>query len=239
MNPIKPMYLLAGGNWRNPRALLPALKNVLSASGKNDPTVAYVGVANGDNLLFYKGMLEMLRQAGAAEVIRVFLAKGNANVPKARQTLSSVDAVFLAGGDVEKGMRWLMRHQFTDVLRDLYRQGILFFGISAGSIMLGAQWVRWPNPKNDASAELFECIGLAPFVCDTHGEGDDWEELQAAVSLLNPTQIGYGIPTGGVLRVDAEGKATALIKPTAIFVNDAGRVQRIEDLPGTALPQAE
>ena len=45
--------------------------------------------------------------------------------------------------------------------------------------MLARRWVRWTDPHNDDSAELFPCLGFAPVFCDTHGEGDGWGELRA------------------------------------------------------------
>jgi len=51
----------------------------------------------------------------------------------------------------------------TDFLRRLHRSGRLFFGTSAGSIMLSRKWVRWRDPHDDRSAELFPCLGLHPF----------------------------------------------------------------------------
>ncbi len=37
MKNTKPVYLLAGGNWRKPGALLPFLKEVMKAAGKERP----------------------------------------------------------------------------------------------------------------------------------------------------------------------------------------------------------
>jgi peptidase E len=48
-----------------------------------------------------------------------------------------------------------------DFLRNQYRKGKPFFGISAGSIMLAKNWVRWSDPQVDSSAELFPCLGIS------------------------------------------------------------------------------
>jgi len=45
--------------------------------------------------------------------------------------------------------------------------------------MLSKEWIRWRDPDDDATAEFFPCLGIAPLICDTHGEQDGWEELQA------------------------------------------------------------
>ena len=82
-------------------------------------------------------------------------------------------------------MRVLREKEMIGVLRRLHREGKPFFGTSAGSIMLASQWIRWADPNDEASAELFDCLGLAPVFCDTHGEDDGWEELQALLRSLS------------------------------------------------------
>jgi hypothetical protein len=98
----------------------------------------------------------------------------------------------------------------------------VLFGISAGSIMLGTHWVRWENPDDDASAALFDCIGLTPLVCDTHAEMEGWEELQTAVALRGAGGRGYGIPSGGTLRVRPGGAVAALDKSAVCYERTAG-----------------
>jgi peptidase E len=230
MNQRKPIFLLAGGNWKNPAALIPMLQEVWTASGKTNPRVVYIGTASGDDPGFIKWLAKLFQAAGAAEVTPVFLAREQADVKQAKALLRQGDAVFVSGGDVDEGMRWLKHHRLVPFLRKLHADGRLFFGISAGAIMLGQQWVRWQDPKDDASAELFSCLGIAPVVCDTHAESDDWEELRTAVLLLGPGGLGYGIPTGGVIRVEPEGKLRAQEKPAVCFINQGRRVVRSKPL---------
>ncbi|MBN2402473.1 MAG: Type 1 glutamine amidotransferase-like domain-containing protein [Spirochaetes bacterium] len=231
MKKIKPVYLIAGGNWRKPGALMPILKEVMKAAGKEHPQIGYIGTANGDDPWFFDSINENLMSAGADSIRQIFLADNNADMKAAKSALSSVDAIFMSGGDVEEGMRWLNLHKLTPFLMELYANGVLFFGLSAGSIMLGKQWVRWKDPDDDSSASLFGCMGIAPVVCDTHAEKDKWEELITAVKLLGDKSKGYGIPAGGVIVAGADGGLSALVKPAALFVNNSGRVVRTDDIP--------
>jgi peptidase E len=221
-NAKKPLYLMAGGNWRNPKAMVPLLKGILADTGVVRPRVAYVGAANGDDLWFYHALAALMKSAGA-QVDRVRLASVKADVPKAKALLQAAEVVFISGGDVEEGMRWLKQHRLLEFFKKLHAGGKLFFGISAGSIMLGTQWVRWEDPKDDATAELFDCMGLAPLLCDTHAEKEDWEELKMAVSLLGRGGQGFGIPTGGVIRVSPSGTLTALEQPSVGYVHRNGQ----------------
>jgi hypothetical protein len=127
-------------------------------------------------------------------------------------------------------MRVLEATGMIEPLRQLYRQGKPFFGVSAGSIMLARQWVRWRDPHDDTTAELFPCLGIARVFCDTHGEGDGWEELKALVRLAPPRAIGHGIVSGSALVVGPGGKVSALGGEIDRFARKAGEAARIESL---------
>ncbi len=229
----KPIYLLAGGNWRKSNTLIPIFKSILAETEKKRPRVAYIGAANGDDPSFFKFSENFFISAGVSAVDQIFLAQKRPNVDEAQSILSGSDAVFVAGGDVDKGMHWLQQHNLMSFLQERYQQGILFFGLSAGSIMLGAHWVRWENPDDDTTARLFACMGIAPIVCDTHAEDDDWEELKVAVRLLGKNSVGFGIPSEGGIRVAADGALTALNKDAVCYINKANRVVKSQDLPVT------
>jgi hypothetical protein len=115
-------------------------------------------------------------------------------------------------------------------LNDLYRQGKPFFGISAGAIMLAEKWVRWRDPDDDSSAELFPCLGFAPVFCDTHDEAAGWEELRAALSLAEEGVHGYGLATGSGIKVFSDGKVEALGGEIFQYIHRGDKVERIEDV---------
>lgn len=229
----RPLFLLAGGQWRKPSALEPVLRVVLSQARVSLPGVAYVGAANGDDPDFFNFFKPWLIRAGAGRVSRILLARENADLALARRQLRAADAVFVSGGDVEAGMHWLRKYKLRPLFESLLHRDVLFFGISAGSILLGTHWVSWADPRDDASAVLFPCLGLAPVLCDTHAEEDDWEELKTAVRLLGPGGRGCGIPSGGALRVHANRRIEALGLPAVMFRNRRGVVEELQSLsPG-------
>ncbi|MGE5496145.1 MAG: Type 1 glutamine amidotransferase-like domain-containing protein [Burkholderiales bacterium] len=224
MSETKPLYLLAGGNFGNPRSMLPLLKRALAECG-DKPRVAYIGTASGDNVIFFCMMRSLLKEAGAAKTYLVKLAKNNIDLPAARRALERADAIFISGGEVDDGMRWLEFHWLAVFLRELYGRGKLFIGLSAGSIMMGAHWVRWEDPKDDQTAELFDCLGFVPATLDTHAEDEDWKELKTALRLQSSGAIGYGIPKGSMAVADSAGILSSEI-PLIRFVNNGGAVQR-------------
>ena len=205
------IHLVGGG----PGALLATRTHIkravaaLDKAPKKKPLVAYVGVASNDNVGFQK-MLSAAFLGTGARVEMAKLARKTAKVSNARALLSDCDLVFMSGGDVEHGMNILNERGVADELRALAAAGKPFLGISAGSIMTCKEWVRFPD-DDDAKAETFACLGIAPVHMDAHSESDDWPELRTLVKLLarnDPDAVGYGVPSKGCLRVElgADGK---------------------------------
>jgi cyanophycinase-like exopeptidase len=210
MNNRKPLYLLAGGREGSTKSTKQILQAVFREIGKPSPNIAYVGTASDDNRMFYKFIAGMIKNVADSKVNQVLTCSKKADLRKAMGTLESADAIFMSGGDVEMGMQVLEEKDLTCYMRDLYKHGKLFFGASAGSIMLAREWVRWEHPDDDSTAELFPCLGLAPIICDTHAEDDDWSELKMALNLRGDDAQGYGIPAGACLKVYPDGKVEAL-----------------------------
>jgi hypothetical protein len=94
--------------------------------------------------------------------------------------------------------------------------------MSAGAIMLGERWIRWPREgAGDDEAETFECLGLAPCALDTHGEGDGWRETQSFAAVrareLGKRACAYGVPSGAALVIDADGSLVARGDAVTVF----------------------
>jgi cyanophycinase-like exopeptidase len=140
------------------------------------------------------------------------------------------DAVFFGGGDAEAGMQILKEKNMVGFFRELAKQGKLFLGASAGTILMSQEWVRWKDPDDDATAELFPCLGLAPVICDTHAEGDDWVELKAALHLKGDGVTGYGIASGVLLKAYPDGRLEAEGGAVARYNKANEKIERQPDL---------
>ena len=230
MSNQKPVYLLAGGRGRGGKTTDSIIQTVFRDIGKPSPTIAYVGAASEDNEDFFKFIGTMIKKAGDSEIIHALIYPENADLKKAQDILKAADAVFMSGGDVERGMQVLEEKNMICLLQDLFKQGKLFFGISAGSIMLAKEWVRWSDPDDGSTAELFPCLGLVPVICDTHGEADGWEELKTLLKLKEDNVKGYGITTETCLKVFLDGKVEALGGAIYQYIRHRGKVERQHDV---------
>jgi len=227
---IKPVFLLAGGRHSRREKPDSLLEAVFREYGIKNPAVAYSGTASGDDRGFFGFIAREITSAGADKVVHAVIASPGADLKKAKSVLESADIVFISGGDVEAGMEVLREKNMLDFMTGLYRQGKPFFGISAGAIMLADKWVRWRDPDDDTSAELFPCLGFAPVICDTHDEQGGWEELQAALKLEKEGVKGYGLASGSAIKVTSDGKVAVVGGTVQVFIRKRDKVARINDI---------
>ena len=227
---LKSVYLLAGGRPKAGQSPSGLIHTVFTESGVKSPVVGYVGTANGDDPGFFQRMAGFIKYAGANSVNHALISPDKADLNKARKILEVADVVYISGGDVEVGMRSLVDKGMVDFIVSLYRQGKPFFGLSAGSIMLAQEWVRWRDLDDDSNGEIFPCLGIAPVICDTHGEDDGWEELQALLQIEKDGTTGFGIVSGTAIKVNPDGVVTALGGAVNRYARHKGKVVKKTDL---------
>ncbi len=234
MSQPKPIYLLSGGSASSGKGFDAAMQGIFKDIGLPLPAIAYVGVASGDHERYFQSISTLIRKEGGCRIEQVFLGENDADVQKAQNIMGSANAIFLSGGDVDRGMQVIQERKLVGFLQNLFQQGKLFFGASAGSIMMSEEWIRWRDPMDDSTAELFPCLGITKVICDTHDEAGGWPELQAALKLKKKEVIGYGITTGSCLKVFPDGRLEALGGAIARYSNQGAKVERLPDsLPGS------
>ena len=212
----------------------PYLKDALKRTGKDKPLVLYVGVASGDDPTFGTALSALMTAAGAGRVVWPKLAGRRKQSSQMRQALADVDLVFVGGGDVEAGMDLLRGAGLVDDFHAAADRGAVFAAMSAGSIMLGKRWIRWPSEDaGDDEAETYECIGLVPIALDTHGEGDAWKEARSYAAVrareLGKKARAYGVPSGGALVIDDKGRIEAHGVPAPVFEALPNRNAKLEE----------
>jgi peptidase E len=218
----KPVTLIAGKFGSRHFGTRPFLEAALRLTRKEAPRALYLGVASGDDEGFGTALCALLEAAGAAEVVWPKVAARSGDKRRAQTALAAVDLVFIGGGDVEAGMNVLRRAHLVPAVHAAAARGVVFAGMSAGAIMLGERWVRWPSADaGDDQAETYECLGVAPCSLDTHGEGDEWGETRSFAVVrareLKRRATAYGVPSGGALVVTSSGRMQARGRPVPVF----------------------
>ncbi|MBN1982774.1 MAG: Type 1 glutamine amidotransferase-like domain-containing protein, partial [Chitinivibrionales bacterium] len=148
----RPVYLFAGGRRAHASMPDPLMEALFKASGKQRPSIAYIGAASGDDRTFFQYMESFLHECGAGTVTLVPTAGKKFSFGKTSAMVESADIVCIGGGDVEAGMEVLHRTKIIPLLRQCHENGTLFFGFSAGSIMLAQQWITWDDEDDDSTA---------------------------------------------------------------------------------------
>jgi peptidase E len=231
MNIQQPVYLMAGGRGRTILTTFDNVRKLISSLNKQKPVIAFVGAASmKDNWLVYAFISLLIKARCRCRIERAVIAPAKADLNKAKAILQNADAVFMSGGDVEVGMQVLREKNMIGFLQDLAGSGKPFIGVSAGSIMLSEEWVRWRDPKDDSTVELMPCLGIVHLICDTHAEKDDWVELKTAVQLKKKGTTGYGITSGACLKAYPDGHLEAEAGAVERYVFLNGKIERQADL---------
>ena len=220
-----PAILLAGGMPGSPAAIVRMMSH--GFCGMQEPEVAYIGTANEDSAVFFNMMRLALKKAGAGKVVFVHLAKKKPNLEVAKEALFKADVIFLSGGEVEDGINWLKMHGLVDFIKELFKNGRRFMGLSAGVIMMGTRWVHWDVEGDDSASKLFDCLGIIPALFDVHGEEEDWAELKAALKLMGGGSRGYALPRTCAISADSRGMLVNLEKEYLVFVNEGGGIHAL------------
>ena len=219
----KPTTLIAGKFGSRHFGTKPYLADAVRLTGRDKPIALYIGAASGDDRNFGSALSALLKGAGVRKVVWPKLSKGKEkDASTARAALHETDLVFVGGGDVEAGIQSLREADLVDELHGAAKRGVVFVGMSAGAIMLGERWIRWPREgAGDDEAETFECLGVAPCSLDTHGEGDGWGETQSFAAVrareLGAKACAYGVPSGAALVIHADGSLVARGDAVTVF----------------------
>jgi peptidase E len=212
---------LVGGGPGTVLALARHFKSAVAALDRPRPLVAYVGTASDDNRGFF-GMIRGALAFGRARVRLAKIASPRAKASDARALLEDSDMIFVSGGDVEHGVNLLRDRGIDGTIVALARAGKPMFGISAGSLMLAREWVRFPDEDDEDKAEIFPCLGIAPLHVDAHSESDGWSELRVLVRLLHergdPAPVGYGLTRKGCLHVSIDEGKRIRLKPVGTAI---------------------
>jgi peptidase E len=231
----KPTTLIAGKFGSRHFGTKPYLADAVRLTGADKPVALYVGAASADDRTFGTALSTLLKGAGVRKVLWPKLSAGKKpSANAARAALDDVDLVFVGGGDVEAGVQTLRDADLVAPLHKAAKRGVVFVGMSAGAIMLGERWIRWPREgSGDEEAETYECLGLAPCSLDTHGEGDGWQETQSFAAVrareLGAKACAYAVPSGGAIVIAHDGTVRARGVPVPVFVALPNKKARIKE----------
>ena len=141
----------------------------------------------------------------------------------------AADAIFFSGGDVDVGAQILRDKGMDAFFQDLAKTSKLFFGISAGSIILGREWVRWTAPADESGATIFPCLGMS-VICDVHEKRTTGQSCVPCFARSAKGRSATASPPARALKVSPDGSLSAEHGTVVRLVLRDGVVERLPDL---------
>jgi dipeptidase E len=97
------------------------------------------------------------------------------NEDELRKILEDKDIIYVQGGNTFYLLKWVRESGFDKVVKDLIEKGVIYIGVSAGTIIAGLNidtaWWKYGAPdKNRVGLKDFTGLGLVPFLITVHIE---------------------------------------------------------------------
>ena len=123
---------IGGGGLAERDGRRPMLELVLGLTGKDRPSVCYIGTAMGDDARYTTMFYDVAREVGfAGSHLDLFPMP---NVPDVRAHLLAQDAIYVGGGSVANLLAVWRTHALDVYLAEALEAGVVLSGTSAGSI---------------------------------------------------------------------------------------------------------
>lgn len=107
--------------------------------------------------------------------------------------LSDFDIIYVQGGNTFYLLKAVRESGFDQILNDLLEKGIIYIGVSAGSVLMGAsiETSGWKNAdKNEVGIKDLTGLNMVPFSLFVHYK-KDWDEAikKGKEKLKTPLRI--------------------------------------------------
>ena len=99
------------------------------------------------------------------------------------------DIIYVQGGNTFYLLKYARKSGFDEVVKDVIKKGVIYIGVSAGSIIAGPS-IEIFFDKNIVNVEDLRGLNLIPFAIAPHFREDKRECLrQEAVSFFYPVRV--------------------------------------------------
>lgn len=188
------MTIVASGG-----VMRPLVDYLIGLTGKDDPTVAFLGTATGD--AFVTGFYESFTSDRCRPSHVGFFGIPR---PDWREHLLSRHLIFVGGGNTASMLAVWRAHGVDEVLGEAWERGVVLAGSSAGAIC----WFE-AGVTDSFRAELdgLECLGWLPGSCCPHYDGE--EQRRPAYRRLLEDGFPPGIAIDDFAAVRFEGTELA------------------------------
>lgn len=167
---------------------------ILAQTGKSDPRICFIPTASGDSTTyitnFYKAFTGLPCRPS-------HLSLFDPPTGDLEDYLHENDIVYVGGGSTKNMLALWNEWNLSEIFKNIYLDGTILAGISAGAICWFEQGVTDSIP---GKLSAIDCLGFLPGSCCPHFDGD-MRRRPAYQKLIKCGEIkpGYGIEDGAGL----------------------------------------
>ena len=192
-------------------------EHIISLTGKNNPHFLFIPTASFDNMDENDDVMLCFMKYGCTADI-LFLTHEDVTEDVIREKISSADGIFVQGGNLKFLMDTWKRTGADKIFKKAHEKGIILSGYSSGAMC----WCEegWDDCGENREFIFLDCIGLLPYCCAPHYDGDDWHKFKDVIKTR--TRQGLAIDNG----------AAIVFKDDEIYTlhgNDGGKVYYLDN----------
>lgn len=214
-NPKGHLFIIGGGE--RPDSLM---SKYLALGGGEDAKILIVPFASGELVETGEYQEEQFKAMGVKEVSYLNCTEDEIDNPENLARLEGMTAIFFSGGDQNKLTKFLSGTKFLDKIRDIYKEGGVIGGTSAGAAVMskimitgeegpdgeGSGDFKVIKAGNVQTAEGFGFITSA--IVDQHFIYRKRENRLISLVIENPGIKAIGIDEATAIIVSPDGRCT-------------------------------
>lgn len=227
-NPKGHLFIIGGGE--RPDSLM---MKYLALGGGTDAKILIVPFASGDIVDTGEYQEEQFKAMGCKEVSYINCTKEEIDTEESLGRLEGVTAIFFSGGDQNNLTAYLAGTKFLEKIRDIYKEGGVIGGTSAGAAVMSKIMLTGQEGVNGEGSGDFKVIKagnvqtadgfgfITSAIVDQHFIYRKRENRLITLVIENPGLKGIGIDEATAIIVAPDGMCTVAGQSAVmLFEND-------------------
>lgn len=194
-------------------------EKIVKLTGKDHPTLVFIGAACGDNPAYYTAVKNHFENRLGARTINLILTKPtDIDIKK---TIMNADIIYIGGGNVTDLMSALHEKHVDKMLIDAYNNGVIMSGNSAGGCVWFESYDNDEDDDFDGTQDTLKtkpALGLVKrFFCPhwnqkakTGIDKDNVSKHAIMQMLCDEQKYGYGVDEGAALLIQTDDQGQTI-----------------------------
>jgi cyanophycinase len=233
------LFIIGGGD--RPRTMM---EEFVALAGGPRARIRIIPNASGDGDTSGRRMAEEFRTLGVTDVSHVLYTRPQAEAPGASRAFDGATGIYFTGGDQVRISRSLVGTPVQQKLLELYRNGAVIGGTSAGAAIMSEVMITGEEKVNTDSLNLFPMIrrgnvetvqGLGfvtDAIIDQHFVRRKRHNRLITVVLEHPRLVGVGIDEATAIVVGPDNTFRVTGESVVVVYDAAGAAPATTDAAG-------